>query len=193
MNIKRSILLFIIFLILFITCGCNNVESTVECYEPADMFKRFDSIEEFENYLTTVKPGDDKGDLASLEKYYFPMMIPDGYKLYKILSGGTDIGFHYLPEKYLTDETSIRIGESEGKDIIFVSPRYENTIEDIYEQFDADNSERNNDYYVYTIANSAHIFWEQDDVVLDLSIPIEILETTKDISKFCEAELVTVK
>ena len=81
----------------------------MECYEPADMYKRFDSLEEFVNYLTTVKPGDDKGDLASLEKYYFPTMIPNEYKLYKILSCGPDIGFHYLPEKYLTDELLVNL------------------------------------------------------------------------------------
>ena len=171
----------------------DDIGSKGITYQPADEFISFDSIEEFEEYLSFAKPGDDQADLASLEKYYLPLRIPKEYKLYKIIAGSTDISFRYLPENCLTDESSIRMAESQNKYFCLILPRYESTLESIFNQFDASEDERSNNYFVYRLSRTDHIFWEQDDIVLNLCIPKEFSQSEYDPADYCHAEAIYVK
>ena len=158
---------------------------------------RFDSLEEFNDYLTFAKSEEDIAELKNLKKYYLPTAIPPEYELYKITAGIKDIGFWYLPRTYLEEDQSLFLAEAQQMYYLFISPRYDDSIETVYDQFGVSKENRGEQYYVHNLGNRNLIFWEQDGTVFGLYTPkTEDSQNSKntqnnqafDFSVYCEAK-----
>lgn len=126
--------------IIFLCClsGCGSTEDitepAVEEIEPTESGDQEDisvypadldvfySLESFLEYAATVESGG-VADLTSLEYFYLPTGIPDGYRLYKITAAKNDIGFWYLPEDACASDDTILTAELRSEHFIFISPR----------------------------------------------------------------------
>ena len=118
---------------------------------PIDMV-RFSNLEEFLEYLKTADENTDVANLASLEFFYYPTGIPEGYILYKITAGAVDIGFWFLPAEDCSSEDTKLAGEAGQKHFQFISFR------DKYETAGGNR-----------ITNK--IIWEKSDAALMMYLP----------------------
>jgi len=159
----------------------------LEVSESPVEYDTFKSMEDFEEYLGYVEPDEGVADLYNLKKYYLPTGIPEGYELYKITAGIVDIGFWYLPVEYLVDEESKRAAEANQKYFLFISPRYDDSIETVFEEEGAPQEKRGENYYFDEGAGSNDLlFWEYDGVVIGMYIPKEITSEYKSDSSVAE-------
>lgn len=162
--------------IIFVCClvGCSSapdiaeplLESTAPTEDtqddeitvyPADM-DVFYSLESFLEYATTAQSGG-LADLATLQYFYLPTGIPDGYRLYKITAAKNDIGFWYLPEEALVSDDTILSAESRNEHFMFISPRV---------------------YYSCFAGDETLLTWQEDGDLLMLYLPKNIAVEDRD-------------
>ena len=82
----------------------------------------FYSLESFLDYAATAQEGDGFSNLASLEYFYLPTGIPEGYRLYKITTGAMDMGFWYISDEDIFEGDYFG-AESYRRHFKFISPR----------------------------------------------------------------------
>lgn len=132
----------------------------------------FSSLEEFEDAIENAVEGGDVADLASLDMYYLPTGIPDGYELYKISAGVVDIGFWYLPTSYLESGESTLQAEAQRQHFLFISPRNTHKFENVQEQFGVSDDELVDDYFISGSAIKS-VYWNKNGDALTLYLPKE--------------------
>ena len=168
--------------IIFLCClsGCGSTEDitepAVEEIEPTEAAEQeaisvypadldvFYSLESFLDYAATAESGG-LADLASLEYFYLPTGIPEGYRLYKITAAKNDIAFWYLPEEALTSDDTILSAESRNEQFMFISPRV---------------------YYSWFAGDETMLTWQEDDDLLMLYLPKNI--EVEDRDTLCSAQ-----
>lgn len=167
----------VVYLVLTLCCmnGCGN-SSEVETQENISVYPAtidtFYSLESFLEYASTAKSGDGLADLASLEYFYLPTGLPEGYQLIKINVGGVDIGFTYLPADAAAQEGADRWAESSHDHIQLISSRGYYVFESIMDQFDVTEEDlAHGKYIVDEYGERMTVTWEEDGTVLMLSIP----------------------
>lgn len=124
---------------------------------PADLDVFYD-LESFLDYAAAAESGG-LADLASLEYFYLPTGIPDGYRLYKITAAKNDIGFWYLPEEALVSDDTILSAESRNEHFMFISPRV---------------------YYSCFAGDETLLTWQEDGDLLMLYLPKNIAVEDRD-------------
>ena len=146
---------------------------------PVDLVS-FSSLEEFTEYIRSAKEGGDVADLASLEYYFLPAGLPEGYSLYKITAGVQDIGFWYLPDEELSSDETARAAEARGERFLFISPRgtYEGSSI-------SKDTVVIGDKYKYT-RSSGLVFWKQNHHGLMMYLPKDF--EVSDFDALCETE-----
>ena len=130
---------------------------------PADLDVFYD-LESFLDYAATAESGG-LADLASLEYFYLPTGIPEGYRLYKITAAKNDIAFWYLQEEALTSDDTILSAESRNEQFMFISPRV---------------------YYSWFAGDETMLTWQEDDDLLMLYLPKNIAVEDRD--ALCSAQ-----
>lgn len=135
-----------------------------ELYVSPEDLDMFYDLESFLNYAATA-PSGGIADLASLEYFYLPTGIPEGYRLYKITAAKNDIGFWYLPEEALASDDTRFSAESGNEHFLFISPRVN------YSGFAGDE----------TI-----LTWQEDGDLLMLYLPKDF--TVDDREAICQTE-----
>lgn len=150
----------------------------------------FSSLEEFSDYLAMVQPGEGISNLASLEYYFLPVGIPEGFELYKITSGIVNIGFWYLPKTALTSEENIRSAEARENNFLFISPRTAAGSVNL-------EYERSNTITYDTSGYSGReILWLENGCHFQMYVPRETAHMYMDadtISDICEIKIVAVE
>ena len=124
--------------VIFACClvGCSSQleaiaptpEATVPIEASSESESYAESVDMFydlESFLECAENPESEGlaDLASLEYFYLPTGIPEGYRLYKITAAKNDIGFWYLPEEALASDDARLSAESRNEHFLFLSPR----------------------------------------------------------------------
>ena len=154
----------VVCLVLTLCCmnGCGN-SSEVETQENISVYPAtidtFYSLESFLEYASTAKSGDGLADLASLEYFYLPTGLPEGYRLYKITAAKNDIGFWYLPEEALVSDDTILSAESRNEHFMFISPRV---------------------YYSWFAGDETLLTWQEDGDLLMLYLPKNFAVENRD-------------
>jgi len=166
-------------------CAESDVPSEEIFDSPVDLLA-FSSMESFTSYLLSGEKRDDIADLASLNNYWLPTGIPEGYHLYKITAGISDIGFWYLPVNCLSTSDDILAAESEQKHFLFISTRGTYEFGSIMTQFGAAQDDLIDGKYLLASENEQIIIWEQDNNTLMLYLPSEY--EVSDIRALCAAE-----
>ena len=98
------------------------IEASSESESYAESVDMFYDLESFLEYAENPE-SEGLADLASLEYFYLPTGIPEGYRLYKITAAKNDIGFWYLPEEALASDDAMLSAESRNEHFLFLSPR----------------------------------------------------------------------
>ncbi len=218
---KRIILIITIIALLASVISCKAAEDNLQSETAADIpeptltpikepepessreeYVVFGSLEEFDEYLKTAEEGEDIAALGALKRYYIPTGIPENYELYKITAGIVDIGFWYLPKEYLESGGYPIEAEAKQMHYLFISPRYEDDMEILYQQLEISEDKQSEDYYVRESGGTKLLFCQQDDAVMGLYLPAEnnaVGEAqpdsikTPDPADLCRAASVTVE
>lgn len=183
-------------------------EEPVECATEVSLIG-FESLEDFLVAAEAAAAGGDIADLASLTEISLPTSLPDGYMLYKITAGALDIGFWYLPEEYLTDESTILEAEAYQKHIMFIDSRGSCDFETLVTQLGGHPSNLIKGKYFITYTSTYMINWEENGKLLSMYLPADMgigngtISTTEmesgttvtynDLDTFCETETITIR
>lgn len=174
----------------------GQFENTEEIHEDGSEFDVFSDLTGFTTFLLNVQQGEGYADLSSLEKYYFPVGIPDDYELYKITAGVVNIGFWFLPKEKLISEDVALLAEARQEHFLFISPREHSSMDIMQSQFGFEESELiDGKYYVVEYAPNV-ILWIQDDAMFELYVPANNIQRYTDesvISDICETETVIIE
>lgn len=164
-------------IVVFLCClsGCGN-SSDVETQENISVYPAtidsFDSMESFLEYVSAAESGDGYADLTSLECFYLPTGLPEGYQLVKINAGRVDIGFTYLPAEAAAQEGADRWAENSKDHIKFISSRGYYKFESEMEQFGVTVEDLiDGKYILHEYAEEMMVIWEEDGNVLMLYLP----------------------
>lgn len=130
---------------------------------PADLDVFYD-LESFLEYAIAAQNGG-LANLASLEYFYLPTGIPDGYRLYKITAAKNDIGFWYLPEDACASDDTILSAELRSEHFMFISPRAHDS---------------------WFAGDETMLTWQEDDDLLMLYLPKNI--EVEDRETLCSAQ-----
>ena len=150
---------------------------------PVDLMS-FSSIDAFLTYTLNAEKGGDVADLSSLDYFFLPTGLPEGYNLNRIAAGAVDIGFYYLQDEYLSTNETARLAEAQRKNFLFISNRGSYQFKSVMEQFSVVEDDLIDGKYLY-VEYLNLIIWEQDDVTLMLYLPKEYV--ISDIHELCES------
>ena len=155
--------------------GCGN-SSEVETQENISVYPAtidtFYSLESFLEYASAAESGDGYADLASLEYFYLPIGLPEGYQLVKINAAEMDIGFYYLPADAAAQEGADRWAENSKDHIKFISSRGAYKFECEMEQFGVTAEDLiDGKYILHEYTEKMLVVWEEDGNVLMLYLP----------------------
>ena len=151
---------------------------------PVELVK-FSSLEEFNTYIRSAEEDGDVADLASLEFYFLPVGIPEGYNLYKITAGKEDIGFWFLPDEALSSNETAVAAEAQREHFLFISNRGSYQFKSVMEQFSVVKDDLIDGKYIY-VEYLNLIIWEQDNVTLMLYLPKDY--AISDFDSLCKTE-----
>ena len=149
----------------------NTTEATEEIMICESRLMGFSSEEAFIKYLQSDEKNNDMANLKALEHYYVLKNIPEGYELYKITAGASDIGFWYLPSSRLSSPDSIRAAESAVEHYMLISPREEYKLSTTLSQLRLTEDNLIADGYYYKEASTPELIWEYDGLAMMLSLP----------------------
>lgn len=155
--------------------GCDSAQEAVEqeniCVYPATT-DQFDSMEDFLDFAAAAESGNSLSDIASLECFWLPKALPEGYKLCKINATKMDIGFYYLPADADLSEESIRTVDINKDHIQFISSRGEYKFESEMAQFGVTAEDLiDGKYILHEYAEKMMLVWKEDGNVLMLYLP----------------------
>ena len=161
-------------------------EQEAICVYPATI-DSFDSLESFLEYASAAESGDGYADLASLEYFYLPTGLPEGYQLVKINAAGMDIGFYYLPADAAASEENVRMVDTIKDHIQFISSRGVYKFESEMEQFGVTAEDLiDGKYILHEYAEKMMVIWEEDGNVLMLYLPRQFV--FEDWTAMCSAQ-----
>lgn len=161
-------------------------EQEAICVYPATI-DSFDSLESFLEYVSAAESGDGYADLASLEYFYLPIGLPEGYQLVKVNAGEMDIGFYYLPADADLSEEAVRMVDANKDHIQFISSRGYYKFESEMEQFGVTAEDLvDGKYILHEYAEKMMVVWEEDGNVLMLYLPRQFV--FEDWSALCSAQ-----
>lgn len=162
-----------------------------------DYTQNFYSLEEFQDYLASAKRGElvpqgvDEGDtsmLSTLDCYYLPTRVPDGYKLAEVSVDAWNITFNYLPEKYTVSQAMRGVGSNKALNFYVQIFRHD-ISEDIWQKFIDDLPEElqnSNEKYVSPYDTlPTYVQWKEDEDYISVFCGQNFKENILD---YCEVE-----
>lgn len=157
---------------------------------PVDLVE-FSNIDDFSAYLLSAEKNEDMADLASLTYYFLPTGIPEGYKLYKITAGVSDIGFWYLPDEFLSSTDATLDAEALQKHFLFISTRDTYEFGSVMAQFEATQDDLIDGRYLLRDGSEKLVIWEQNGATLMMYLPTNYDVDVANIHTLCETEQYT--
>ena len=152
---------------------------------------QFDTLEEFEAALF-APPKDiptvnyELGAMDTIEKYFVPDALPEGYVLHRIDAGKNSVWFEYIP------------ADAENPDVA----RYTDCIEfAFYRETYEDPARALLNKHPYASVSDGVLmdekhgrcYWVQDDSILCLSKPTDPELSLEELIPYCSAEVVIVE
>lgn len=158
--------------------------------------KAFDSLDAFhDGILDARQVGPNSmqkypGELETLEEYYMPLGLPEGYKLYQIAAGAVDIGFYYLPEEDLITEDKMLKADLNSEYYLFISGR-QHDFDAIVADRDYESRVKETDsfrYYIEEVGDWTTVVWEIDGTTLMLTPPIGQTIDEEQLETLCKTQ-----
>lgn len=185
-------LAIIVILAAISACGSQQVDHSAESNGDSqvciDDTERFDSEEEFIQYLQAQKNMYSTAQTGTSAKYYVLKNVPEGYGLYKITAGTCDVGFWYLPSEYLVSDDMIRAGEAAHEYFMLISPIMEYSFPAVLSQNGLTEDNLIGSKY-YLKESTPKLVWEHDGLVMSLYFPTSQKSfVTENVESLCELE-----
>lgn len=176
----------------FSACGSQQVDHSAESNGDSqvciDDTERFDSEEEFIQYLQSKESMYSTTQTGDPVKYYMLKNIPDGYELYKITAGACEVGFWYLPSEYLISDDMIRAGEAAHEYFMLISPVMEYSFPAVLSQNGLTEDDLIGSKY-YLKESTPKLVWEHDGLVIRMYFPASKKSfISENVESLCELE-----
>ena len=175
-------LMFIAAVIVLGACSPEHNAASTQPISSGDMMY-FSCEEDFIQYMQSSKEND-ISQTDEIQKYYLLKNIPEGYELHRIASGGSDIGFWYLPSSRLSSAGSIR--EAAQEEYLLISPRTKYNFSKVLLQLDLSEDNLVADGYYLKESPSPMLVWEHDGLVMMLYLPKNASVNAETVEKLCE-------
>lgn len=186
---KRYICIVPVILSLLFLGGCGQngnfgIASDEEDSGSFESFEVFSDLDEFAARIEGTAKGNDQtakipstedhAELASVEAYYVPEKIPNGYELGKIVAGSGGIMYVYYPTEKMGSEEDMRWAEANQACFKFMLYRWEKEMENplsgIMAQIGQDESDYIDGKYLYDAPYRTY-FWIENGDALSLEFP----------------------
>lgn len=184
---NKRLYFFLMFIAAVIVLGACSPEHNAASTQPisADDMMYFSCEEDFIQYMQSNKKND-ISQTDEIQKYYLLKNIPEGYELYRIASGGSDIGFWYLPSSRLSSAESIREAEAAQEEYLLISPRTKYNFSKVLLQLHLSEDNLVADGYYLKESPSPMLVWEHDGLVMMLYLPKNASVNAETVEKLCE-------
>lgn len=184
---NKRLYFFLMFIAAVIVLGACSPEHNAASTQPissGDMMY-FSCEEDFIQYMQSSKKND-ISQTDEIQKYYLLKNIPEGYELYRIASGGSDIGFWYLPSSRLSSAESISEAGAAQEEYLLISPRTKYNFSKVLLQLHLSEDNLVADGYYLKESPSPMLVWEHDGLVMMLYLPKNASVNAETVEKLCE-------
>lgn len=208
---KRYIHIVLVILSLLFLVGCGQstdlrIDSNEEDSGSSDVFEVFSDLDEFaetleravkeQNQTGKMSPTDDRAALTSLETYYVPKNIPNGYELGRIIAGAGGVLYIYYPTEKMNSEEDMRWAEANQACFEFTLYRWEKEMENplsgIMAQIGQDETDYISDKYLYDAPYRTY-FWIENGDALSLQFPLGYEGLPADHPEdYCAVDIVSI-
>lgn len=178
-------LMFIAAVIVLGACSPEHNAASTQPISSGDMMY-FSCEEDFIQYMQSSEKENDISQTDEIQKYYLLKNIPEGYELYRIASGGSDIGFWYLPSSRLSSAESISEAEAAQEEYLLISPRTKYNFSKVLLQLHLSEDNLVADGYYLKESPSPMLVWEHDGLVMMLYLPKNASVNAETVEKLCE-------